>query len=257
MSDERVVVEQLLAVCAKAYISHKDTNDKTLSALHAALAEVKECMGISQAKSTHGTEGEMWIAKKFKLKWETEKVHGSDAISDQGLACEIKSAVHPSATKIAKKKTKINVDYSTPARLAGETDDAWCDRTRDHYLKDAGGHYWGSWKAVPDPKTGERVVLSWWIPCDSMARLIAHKMRRSSGFKNLKGSASMNFGGIVCVTCGKVHRIEALVKALGGWSSTIDEEEELLDEVWEKISVSDDTIEGLCAGTVMSQCPKE
>jgi len=241
MAEERLV-GIILDECTKIF---RDDDEAILSALESALSVHREKMKISPAKAGGGTSGEMWIAKSQGLIWEKSKVQGHDALDARGMPCEIKASIHPS-----KKKTdqKVNINYKSPPRIEGESDEAFLSRSEAKIAKNTGGHFWGSWKAQPDKKTGDRVVLSWWIPAAPLAKLIGRMMRKSTLFP--KGNVPVNFGGKPCAKCGNVHRIEAIVLALGGWSWKSPTK---LDTTKPIAMISDDAITALISRKFESQ----
>ncbi len=243
--------DEVLRACAALC---KD-DEETLSVLHAALAEVHERLAISEKKIGGGTSGEMWTAKHFGLEWEKEKMRGRDATDAEGKPCEIKASAHPTKKELAGKKTKVNVNYRTPSRKKGESDEDFVGRSRDKVLEADGGHYWATWKPSPDPTTGERVVLRWWVPSGPLSQLVEKKMRSSSLFENSKGSVPVNFGAVPCAKCLRVHKIDAVVKILGGWNGS---DENLVDLEKKKrdapSSIPEATICALATATDPSQC---
>ena len=230
-------------------------DEEVLSLLHAALADVQERLSISVKKSNAGTAGEMWTAKHFGLVWEKDDVHGRDATDAEGKYCEIKAPAHPTKKEIAGKRTKVNVNYRTPSRKRGESDVDFIDRARDKIIEAKGGHYWATWKPSPDPTTGERVVLRWWVPPGSLAQLVEKKMQTSSLFANSTGAVPVNFGAVSCVKCLRVHKIDAIVKSLGGWNGS---DESLADLEKKKrdapAAIPYATICALATATDPSQC---
>lgn len=201
-----------------------DDTDR-MSHLQDAVSVLRERMRISAAKAEGGTMGEFWVAQKFGLKWESEKKTGADAHDKEGRECEIKASLHPPKTKIHTSKT--NICYKTPSRRAGETNAAFVARTQEHVRQNTGGHFWATWTTRSTGDTGERVKLSWWIPSVTLAQLIGKKMRASADMGRRSRVIHINFGGKVCSTCGSVHRIDAIVGALGGWNSRDDDLETL------------------------------
>ena len=213
MAAAQDLAARIVALCDEVGVAADDR----LSHLHDALAVIRERLNISSAKADGGTTGECWIAKHFGLVWESEKKTGADATDDQARACEIKASLHPLKTKLATHKT--NICYKTPHRRDGETDDDYVARTQEHIRQNTGGHFWATWFEKTPADAADRIVLGWWVPSVPLAQLIGKKMRASDDMRKKSGSISINFGAKVCSTCGGVHRIDNIVRALGGWMS--------------------------------------
>jgi hypothetical protein len=240
--------DELVALCDELC----DNDDDRLSHLHDALATIRERLNISSAKADGGTTGEAWVAKHFGLKWESEKKTGADATDSKGRECEIKAPLHPLKTKLKEKKP--NFQYKTPERLNDEDDDAFVERAKEHVRKNTGGHFWGTWYEKKPTDAADRVVLKWWVPSVPLAQLIGKKMHASGSMQKKKGIA-INFGAKVCLVCGGIHRIDNIVRVLGGWNGRTDSMESLAakrDTDHAEISV--DTLDALDAGSCASQC---
>ena len=207
---------ELLRVCD----ARCATDAERMSALGDALAMLHERMGISAAKAEGGTTGERWAAEYFGLEWERVRKTGPDAHDGAGRPCEIKAALHPARANVG--KAKVGAHYRTPARRVGEADAAFAARAEEHIRKDAGGHFWVTWMRRAN-RDGEHVVLAWWIPSAALAPLVGAKMRASKSMTNARGSVAVSFGGVVCRTCGGVHVLDAIARALGGWCSRTDD----------------------------------
>lgn len=229
-----------------------DDDEDRLSHLHDALATVRERLSISSAKADGGTTGECWIAKHFGLNWEREKKTGADATDSKDRDCEIKASLHPLKTKL--KTHKTNICYRTPERNSGEDDDVFVLRAQARICRDDGGHFWGTWFEKKPADAADRVVLKWWIPSVPLAQLIGRKMRMSRKMREGK-SIAINFGARVCLACGGIHRIDNIVRVLGGWNGRTDSMESLAAKRdADHAGISEDTLNGLVAGTCASQC---
>ena len=247
-------VDQLVELC-DALCS---TDAERLSCLHDALATMHERMHIATAKADGGTTGEHWIAQHFKLAWQAEKKTGVDARDASGRACEIKASLHPLKTKI--KTHKLNICYTTKARFSGaqESDDAFVARAQHHIRENTGGHFWATWVEKTPKDANDRIILRWWVPSVPLAQLIGKKMRASSHFKNkTRNTIAINFGAKTCRTCGGVHRIDAIVRTLGGWIGRTDTLEALAQKrapAAEHAEIDAAALNGLDAGMCASQC---
>lgn len=232
------------------------TDQEKLSCLSDALATIRARLGISSAKADGGTTGESWIAHHFDLRWQCEKKTGVDALDADGRACEIKASLHPPKTKPA---NKINISYSTPRRARDEEADAFVERTKQHVAANTGGHFWATWVEKTPADAGDRILLRWWVPSEPLALLIAKKMRASSHMETRSVSISINFGAVICRECGGAHRVDNIVKALGGWNGRTDTAESLaIVRARDTYDMpSDAELSAADPGTTASQCTKE
>lgn len=252
-----VASDELVRLCDKLC----DSDDARLSHLLDAVAVVRERLQISSAKADGGTTGEMWIAKHFGLKWESESKTGADAADAEGRPCEIKASLHPLKTKL--KTHKTNICYKTPHRKDGEDDDAFVARTQEHIRKNTGGHFWATWVEKTPKDADDRIILRWWVPSGPLAQLIGKKMHASKDMARKNAVIAINFGAKVCLTCGGVHRIDGIVGTLGGWNGRTEDgavlrarqgAHTLLATVNGAEGVPADVIAALDVGICASQC---
>lgn len=244
-----VQIKELVRLCDTLC----ENDDDRLSLLHDALAVIRGRLNIATAKAEGGTLGEQWIARHFDLKWQAEKRTGADAIDAEGCECEIKASLHPLKTNL--KTHKTNICYKTPARLENESDDAFVERAEDHIRASTGGHYWGTWVEKTPLGGGDRIVLGWWVPSTPLAQLIGKKMHASSHMQRKSNTIAINFGAKVCLKCGGIHRIDAIVRALGGWNGRTDSRKALQAKArTEHAKLSVDVLDRLDGGACPSQC---
>lgn len=248
MAAAKDLTTELIELCDAAC----DNDNERLSHLHDALATIRERLDISTAKAEGGTLGESWIAKHFGLKWENACKTGADATDATGRACEIKASLHPLKTKIRTHKT--NICYKTLHRRTNEEDDVFVARMQAHIRENTGGHFWGTWVEKTPAGGNDRIVLRWWVPSGPLAQLIGKKMRTSGDMKKKSKVIAINFGAQVCRACTGVHRIDKIVRALGGWNGRTDSWESLATKRGNDHGEISDAVIATLTNTCNSQC---
>ncbi len=179
------------------------TNKERESILNEIIYYVSEKNNININKLTNGSISENLVCSYLKFKWNKNSVHGADCFDNNGKKIEIKTFLMP--TKNSKTK-RANVNYRLPIKKKKETQEQYYEKIKLFIENNEGGHVWASLNR------GKTSVINCWI-IDSKKFSIAIVDKCKINFqKTNENLKSLNFGCNICNNCGKLHRIENIVK---------------------------------------------
>lgn len=176
-------------------------DDQKLMVLSKVKARLGVEMKIHISKLTGVALGEWIVCQEIcdhlggRLVWNKSTPNGVDATNSQGRGVEIK------CTDRSAKAAAAN--YRNPTRWKDESDAAYQNRVRAHWLDNySGGHYW-----VSMSQSYTKIESVTFIPGLQFAT--AMSKRALTHTKN-----AHNFGGAWCKTCGYVHRFMKIAEEL-------------------------------------------
>jgi hypothetical protein len=173
-----------------------DEEDDQLQVVNLLMSLVSVKTDISKLHASGLAE--MQSCTKIGLVWNRSDVKGCDATDKKGRGVEIKTY------KRVQNANRFSINYVFPARKEKEPDDEFRIRAVNYFLeskKFEGGHYW---VAFNQTKTE---IYRWnYVEKETVADLV------SAYLKRVPGSKSINFGGTICATCKRCHKVDDMSK---------------------------------------------
>jgi len=156
----------------------------------------KVCSGPTLSKLHAGGLAEHKACREIGLVWKKDSVQGPDAENALGQGVELKTY------KRVQNANTININYKFPTRQKQERDEVYRERVVNYFMtseKFIGGHYWVGFNQ-------EKTEIYRWnfVPPETVANLVNEYLKRNPT------SGSINFGGRLCATCKRCHKVDEL-----------------------------------------------
>ena len=173
--------------------------------LNEIMSYVSEKNNIDINKLTGGSISENIVCNMLGYEWNKNTIHGADGFDKNGKMIEIKTFRMP--TKLSKTK-RININYKFPTKKEKETQEQYYKKIQLFIEKNEGGHVW-----VFLNKGKTDILDHWKLDSTKFSNAIIDKCKNYFRKKN-KNIISINLGCNVCNNCGKLHRVEEIVKLI-------------------------------------------
>jgi hypothetical protein len=169
-----------------------DAEDDQLEVVNLLMSKVSVKTDISKLHASGLAE--MQSCTKIGLVWNRGDMQGMDAKDKKGRGVEVKTY------KRSANRNTFSINYLFPARKEKESDEAFRIRAVTYFReseKFEGGHYW---VAFNQTKTE---IYRWnFVENKTVADLVSEYLKRNPASK------SINFGGALCATCKRSHRVD-------------------------------------------------
>lgn len=169
-----------------------DEEDDQLEVVNLLMSKVSVKTDISKLHASGLAE--MQSCAKIGLIWNRGDMQGMDAKDKEGRGVEIKTY------KRVQNGNSFSINYLFPPRKEKESDEAFRLRAVEYFTvskKFEGGHYW---VAFNQEKTE---IYRWnFVQRKAIASLVSDYLKRNPTSK------SINFGGRICATCKRCHKVD-------------------------------------------------